>query len=403
MAVQAIGFASGILIIRLLPLHEYAIYTLANSLLGAMTILADGGVSNSVMAEGGKVWQDKRKLGGVLATGFLFRRKQVVFSLLVVVPALFYMMQKHNASWLMSSLVVLSLIPVFVSVLSGALLQIPLKLHQDIKPLQQYQVEANLVRLGLSAVMVFIYPYAYLAILCSGTGQLWNNWRLRKKSALYTENVIKNDPATHQAILATTKRAMPLAIFYMITGQISVWLLSMFAMTESVAHQGAISRFFAVLMLTNTIYSALVVPRFSRLSRDNPKLFYRYMGIHLSLLPVLAATVFLSWSLGGVALSILGPEYAGLRYEFFLSMTGAMLSIMTDIGTAVNAGRGHVFRPVVYIPLMLLLLAILIFALPYHTLIGVLLINLVFRGCTYAATLAYGAFRLRNESNVAIS
>ncbi|MDO9314992.1 MAG: hypothetical protein Q7T97_10650 [Burkholderiaceae bacterium] len=402
-AVQAIGFVSGILIVRLLPLHEYALYTLANSLLGAMTILADGGVANGVMAEGGKVWQDKRKLGGVLATGFLLRRKQVVFSLLVVVPALFYMLQKHNASWLMSALVVLSLIPVFISTLSGALLQIPLKLHQDIKPLQQYQVEANLVRLGLSALTVFIYPFASLAILCSGTGQFWNNWRLRKRSAQYTENVIKNDPATHQAILAMTRRAMPLAIFYIITGQASIWLLTMFATTESVAHQGAISRFAAVLMLTSTIYSVLITPRFSRLSRDNSQLLSIYIGIHFSLLLVLAATLFFSWSLGGVALSILGPEYEELRPEFFLAMTGAMLSIMTDIGSGVNSGRGYVFRPVAYIPLMLLLLAILIFVFPTNTLMGVLLINLIYRSATCLLTFAYGAYRLRNDPGVPIA
>ncbi len=65
--VQAVGFASGILIIRLLPVQEYAFYTLANTMLGAMTVLSDGGISTGVMAQGGKVWEDKLKLGKVLA------------------------------------------------------------------------------------------------------------------------------------------------------------------------------------------------------------------------------------------------------------------------------------------------------------------------------------------------
>ena len=46
--VQAVGFISGILVIRLLPVQEYALYTLANTMLGTMTVLSDGGISTSV-------------------------------------------------------------------------------------------------------------------------------------------------------------------------------------------------------------------------------------------------------------------------------------------------------------------------------------------------------------------
>lgn len=41
--VQAIGFISGIMVIRLLSPQQYAYYTLANTVLGTMVVLADGG------------------------------------------------------------------------------------------------------------------------------------------------------------------------------------------------------------------------------------------------------------------------------------------------------------------------------------------------------------------------
>src|SRR5690349_4585514 len=65
--VQGAGLICGILIIRLLPTNEYAFYTLANTMLGTMTVLADGGISTGVMAQGGKVWQSKAELGTVLS------------------------------------------------------------------------------------------------------------------------------------------------------------------------------------------------------------------------------------------------------------------------------------------------------------------------------------------------
>lgn len=73
--VQLTGLISGILIIRLLPTNEYAFYTLANTMLGTLAVLAGGGISTGGMSEGGKVWRDKARLGGVLATGLKLRRK----------------------------------------------------------------------------------------------------------------------------------------------------------------------------------------------------------------------------------------------------------------------------------------------------------------------------------------
>src|ERR1700684_1365568 len=67
--IQALGLIRGILIVRLLPTKEYAFYTIANTMLGTITLLADGGISNGVISQGGKVWNDKRKLGSVIVTG----------------------------------------------------------------------------------------------------------------------------------------------------------------------------------------------------------------------------------------------------------------------------------------------------------------------------------------------
>src|SRR5436853_1163 len=107
--VQAIGFISGILVIRLLQTNEYALYTLANTMLGTMIILADGGISAGVMAQGGKVWQDREKLGVVLATGLNLRKKFATASLLIATPILLFLLQRHGASWLMAILVIAAL------------------------------------------------------------------------------------------------------------------------------------------------------------------------------------------------------------------------------------------------------------------------------------------------------
>src|SRR5690606_33859643 len=130
--IQAIACLSGIIIIRWLPTEEDALYTIANALLGTMAVIANAGISTGVMAEGGKVWQDREQLGSVLATGFELRKYFSVISLLFGIPVLSYLLLENNAGYGSTILIVLGLVPAFFATLSNALLVIAPKLHQDI-------------------------------------------------------------------------------------------------------------------------------------------------------------------------------------------------------------------------------------------------------------------------------
>ncbi len=389
-AVQAIGFISGILVIRLLPVHEYALYTLANAMLGTMTILADGGIATGVMAQGGKVWQDKAKLGAVLATGMALRKRFAVFSLLVAVPILFYMLRKHEASWLMSTLIVLSLIPAFFSSLSGKLLEIPPKLQQDIKPLQRFRVEASVGRLALTGLTMFVFPFAAVASMCAGMSQVWNNWRLRKASSGYADSSQTVDPEARKHILGVVKRALPSAIYYTISGQLSVWLLSIFGTSQNVAQIGALGRLSSLLTLVSIVFGTLVVPRFSRFSGGTRSTLMRYLGIHVSLIPILLAVFLLAWRFPDVALLILGEDYKGIEFEFLLSIASSVLATMAGVTYSVNSSKGFILSPGIQIPVFALLQISLMLLLPVGTLKGVLTLSGLMGAFTCAVLLIHG-------------
>ncbi len=88
---KGIGFVTGILIVRLLPIQEYALYTLANTMLGTLVIFTDSGISNGVMALSGRVWQDPKKLGVVLATGLDLRKKFALVTLVIATPIIMFL------------------------------------------------------------------------------------------------------------------------------------------------------------------------------------------------------------------------------------------------------------------------------------------------------------------------
>ncbi|MDR2475779.1 MAG: hypothetical protein LBD45_07955, partial [Bacteroidales bacterium] len=266
--VQAVGFISGILVIRLLPVEEYALYTLANTMLGTMTVLSDGGISTGVMAQGGKVWQDKQKLGAVLATGLDLRRKFAGFSLIVSLPILAYLLLHHGATWITTILITASLIPAFYAALSDNLLQIPVKLHQAITPLQRNQVEVGIGRLILTGLTLFAFPWAFVAIIASGIPRIWGNVRLRKIASGFINEEEGGDDGERKEILKVVKRILPVSGYYAFSGQITIWLMSTFGNTASVAQLGALGRLSAILSIVSAIIAMFVVPRFTRIKNN---------------------------------------------------------------------------------------------------------------------------------------
>src|SRR5262245_4709986 len=177
-AVQALGFLAGILVIRTLPQDQYALYTVGNAMLGTMTLLADSGISTGVMAQGGRVWNDRERLGAVIATGLELRRRFAVFSLAVCVPVLLVLLRNHGADWLGAAALAAALSAAFLAALSGVILEAIPKLRQEVAALQRIQVVTNVGRLLLLGSTRF-FPHAAVAILCSGLAQLWANSRLR--------------------------------------------------------------------------------------------------------------------------------------------------------------------------------------------------------------------------------
>jgi O-antigen/teichoic acid export membrane protein len=399
--VQAVGFASGILIIRLLPVQEYAFYTLANTMLGTMTVLADGGITTGVMSQGGKVWQDKKKMGVVLATGLDLRKKFAFGSLLVSVPILFYLLIHNGATWLTSLLIALSLIPAFYAALSDSLLEIIPKLNQTILPLQRNQVEVGIGRLILSGLAMLVFPWAFVAVLAAGIPRIWGNFGLRKIVYTIADKDQHPNIEVKNEIIDLVKRILPTSIYYCVSGQITIWLISIFGNTTSLAQLGALTRLSVILSVFVTIVTTLIVPRFAKLILEKKILLQRFIQIMLILTGILSLIVLIVYFFPFPILWILGKDYKGLNYELLLSIIGSCISLLSGIAFSLYSSRGWAMSPIVLITINLL--AIIIFAslLDLSNLEGVLFLNIALGLVALLQTTFFSIFKIlqiKNES-----
>jgi O-antigen/teichoic acid export membrane protein len=390
--IQAIGFVSGIMIIRLLSTSEYALYTLANTMLGTMTLLSDGGINTGVMALGGKVWQDKTKLGIVMNTGMDLRKKFAVISLIIAVPILIVFLRHNDASWLMSVLIVASLIPAFFTALSGSLLEIGPKLHQDIGPLQKNQIFSNVLRAVLLGATIFIFPWAFIAILSGGLPQLWANIRLRKISSSYVDLDQQPDPVVRKEILTVVKKILPGAIYYCIYGQITIWLISIFGSTTAIAQIGALSRLTMILNLFTVLFTVLIIPRFARLPEYSTDLLSRFNKIQAGLI-VSFVILFPSQ-----ILLLLGNKYSGLNTEIILITISSCLSMIAGVTNSILFARGWVMYPVISIGVSVLAQVVLLFVLDLTNLQNVLLFSIINSFVAYIMLVVY--FIIKNYKHV---
>lgn len=378
--IQIITLLSGILIIRQLSTNEYAFYTLANSVLGTMTVLADGGISTSILAIGGRVWQDREKLGSVFVTGLYLRKRLAIASLIVTIPILLYLLFLHHASWWMGILIALSIIPYFSTALYGTLLQIAPKLHQDIPVLQKNQLALNAGRFALLILTLFVFPYSFVAILAAGIPQIFANRHLQKISTEYTDwNQIWN-PEVKKEIIGFIKKILPGSIYYCLSGQITIWLISIFGSTLAVAQIGALGRIAIIVSVFNMLFATLIYPRFAKVLNSRKLLLNRYLQIQVGVLALSFFIIAFAWVFSSQILWILGAEYADLTHELVLNIIGTCFGLIAGVSFNLSTSRGWVLNPFVMISINIVSTILGVWLFDVATINGVLIFN-IFISC----------------------
>ncbi|MEL7162716.1 MAG: polysaccharide biosynthesis protein, partial [Bacteroidota bacterium] len=352
-------------------------YTLANTMLGTMTVLADGGISSGTIALGGTHWQDRTKLGSVLATGMQLRRQFAVFSLLISIPILLYLLRQQGLGWTPSILLSLSLIPTFMAALSGSLLEIVPRLHQEVPEILKVKLGINVWRLLLLLPVLFLGPFASLAILAGGGAQLRGNHKLRQICKTQAELDAPPNPEYRREIFQTVKKILPISIYYCVSGQITIWLISIFGSTTAIAQIGALSRLAVLLAVVKMCFDMLLVPRFARLRPEKKLIFRRYFQVvGLSLFIGLLLSIFF-YFFPQVFLFVLGENYADLEAEVFLMVVGACLTTSSSVAHSLGSSRGIIPNPALFVLVIVLAQAItIVYLIDYTTLAGVIKISI---------------------------
>ena len=376
-AMQVLAFATGLVVIRVLPVDEYAFYTLAMAALGTMTVLSDCGISQAVLSSGGRVWRDPDALGGVVSGGLRLRMLFASGAGTLCSIVLIVLLTRRGATFAQATLVTAGAIPLLLATTTSQLYEVVPRLQQNILPLQHIQLASAGIRLITVAAVTMLWPVAWVVGLAAGITQLWTSWRVRHLALTAAHPGHPCPPEAWAEMLRMLRRTAPSAVYYAFAGQVSVWLISVFGNTERVAQVGALTRLAMLFNILSTVFALMVVPRFARMQAGQALLFRWFWVVQLVLILPLIAVVAVVARFPSESLAILGGDYRVLSTEVVLVAASGAMTLLSGCAYSLAAARGVVAAPAFVIVTAITLQVGLALTLPISTVAGVLWLQLI--------------------------
>jgi O-antigen/teichoic acid export membrane protein len=372
--VQALTFACGILIVRALTKNDYALFTVANTMLATMNLLADNGIGSGISAIGGRVWGDRFRFGQLIVTAMKLRRAFALISITVVTPLLFWMLHDNGATISYAGAITAAvLLSLYFQLTIGVLMPVP-RLHSALNRIQNLYAWYSALRLLLLIIAYYTFLNTAVALFAAAISLAMQEIVLRRWVPEMADLKAPPHPADRREIMSIVRAQAPNSIYYCVQSQLTVWLIAVFGSASGVAEVGALGRLAVLFAMFWSVLGNVVFPSFARV-QDSHVLWKRYWqilsasaGLSLSLL-LLAALV------PDLLLWVLGPKYAHLDRELFLMVLSAVSFAIVACMWQLNVVRGWIVSPWLMIPIGVATQVLLIFLLDVSTVRGVLLFN----------------------------
>jgi O-antigen/teichoic acid export membrane protein len=375
--VQIIGFCGGILIVRTLEQRDYAWFTIANTMQGTINVLADIGISVGLISIGGRVWQDRHRFGQLVNTALALRKIFGAIVIVIATPILYFLLARNGAPLHYAALLIGLVVAALLFQLSVNVLSVVPRLRSDIARIQTIDFTAATTRLfGLIALM-YVFLNAAMALALAAAASLLQFAMLRSYAGGVIDFNAPDNAEDRAAMLGYVRKLAANAVFFSLQGQITVFLISLFARhASSVAEVGALARLAMIFAVLGNVLTNVFVPAFAR-AQSPRKLRWLYAGIAGGVIAFGSVTLVAAAIFPGQFLFVLGNKYAHLDRELLLMVGAAVLSSVTATFWELNASRGWVAGSWLYIPLTLATQIALVPFVDFSTVAGVLMFNLL--------------------------
>jgi O-antigen/teichoic acid export membrane protein len=372
--IQLLGIATGILFIRTMPMQEWALYTLAFSVITFFTFVSDLGSSSSLLYFFNQSHRTGEPFPPYVSAVLSLRRTAFLLGGLGVVVALPRIALAKGFGVRDTALATVAVLVCVWFQISASLRVLVLRLADRYGESYRAEMVGAVLRLALAGAMVMAALLrAWLGVLATGLGTaLVALLALRSTGAPVGGDLRPYRRKVLRYMLPT----LPSALYFSIQGPMVVWLAATFGGTRNIAEVGALTRLGMVVGLFSSLTGIVFLPRLSRITDD--RLFRRRYLQFGALLAAVAGALFCAAALlPRLFLFILGGHYAGLDRELRLVVAGAGLTLLGGYTVGVNLSRSWTRWETAAVLTLIAFQVLFVSVLPLGTTSGVLWFHLL--------------------------
>jgi len=379
--VQLAGIAAGLLFVRFMPLGEFALYTLAFSVITFFNFITDLGSTTSLLHFFHRAAKEGTDFQPYYEAVRSLRRGAYLLGAVGVAAAFPAVALKRGfmaRDVVLSTAGILLFVWFQIRVSLGVLL---LRLRSEFGRSYRAEMSGAGLRLALAGAMVWAEKLqAWLGVLASALASA-----LTARLAQLPTAPLR--PATTLGALGPYRRqvlryllpTLPAALYYAAQGPLVVWLSATFASTRNIAEVGALGRLGLVVGLFSGLTGTVFLPRLAHVTDD--RLYRRrFLQFGALLLSVAAALALAAAAAPRLFLILLGPKYEGLHSELLLVVAASGLSLLDGYAVNVNLARSWTRWQGAALAVQFSLQAVLIVLLPLSSTSNLLLFNLMSAG-----------------------
>jgi O-antigen/teichoic acid export membrane protein len=386
---QVLGIATGLLFIRFMPVREFALYTLAFSVVSFATFASDLGSTSSLFYFFRQSARTGEDFAPFLPAVLSLRRGAFLLATLGV--ALLFP-RAAAAKGFSAGPIALATAGILLCVwfqISAALRVLGLRLADRYGDSYRAEMSGAALRLALAGAMAAsALLWAWLGVLATGLGTAATALLAGRGTAA---------PAAATADLAPYRRrvlrymlpTLPSALYFSVQGPLVVWLAATFGNTRNIAEVGALSRLAMVVGIFSSLTGVVFVPRLARIT-DERHYLRRYLQFGALLAAVAGALLLAATLFPRPFLMLLGGHYAGLARELVLVVAGAGLTLLGGYAVSVNLARSWTRWETAAVLTLMAAQAAFVAVLPLGTTSGVLWFNVLTAAVGLALQIAVG-------------
>ena len=342
---QGAMLVSGIIIVRHLDITDYALYTLANMLIGFGSVASDLGLSRALVTFGTKSLNQGVGLGYLYAAALQMRKALFVVTILILCILAYFLYRPGYwtpSAYLVVILLVITSNYVQISIQLGKSLH---NINQDASTLTTAASAASLARVFLVTVVCMLGSSVAVIILVNLFAYLLE-LRLLGKPGLQTQTgQIRRDDIqlAKKSLYDFILPAIPNRIYFMLQSQIGLLLLSFMGVTREIAELGALGRLAMVVTFINVLNPFLVQTRLAGID-DRSAYRHTFLMVLLIVSAILGTVVFTSMYFPAVWLLLIGKKYYHLSNEVPLAVLAPSLYVLGAVVSTATMAIGNMSK-----------------------------------------------------------